>query len=57
MMKGTITLSVPKTATENDIKALRKEYSEQGYIVNIVRSGYTDNKEWLSEFLNARLRA
>lgn len=57
MMKGTITLSVPKTATESDIKALRQEYSEQGYIVNIVKSGYTDNKEWLSEFLNARLRA
>lgn len=56
-MKGTITISVDKTATESDLKAIREQYSKEGYVVNIIKSGYKDNKEWLSEFLSARLKA
>lgn len=56
-MKGTITISVDKTASEDTLKALRKQYSKEGYIVNIIKSGYKSNKELLSEFLNARLKA
>lgn len=57
MMKNIITLSVDKTASEDTLKALREQYTKEGYIVHIVKSGYKDNKEWLSEFLNARLKA
>lgn len=57
MNKGIITLSVHKNATEDDIKALREQYKQDGYIVNIIKSGDTDNKKWLSEFINARLNA
>lgn len=57
MNKGIITLSIHKNATEDDIKALREQYKQDGYIVNIIKSGDTDNKKWLSEFINARLNA
>lgn len=55
-MKSIITISVDKTATESEIKAIREQYSKDGYIVNIVKSGYKDNKQWLSEFISARLK-
>lgn len=57
MMKNIITLSVDKTTSDDTLKALREQYTKEGYVVHIVKSGYKDNKEWLSEFLNARLNA
>ena len=44
MNKGIITLSTPKSAIEDDIKALREQYKQDGYMVNIIKIGSTLQK-------------
>lgn len=54
MDKGTITISVPKETTQEEIHIIRNKYKNK-YKVNIVISGNSDPKEIIKNFLKARL--
>ena len=61
MKKGIITISVPSTTTQEEIKGIRAQFkqSEQykDYKLNILISGNEDLKENLKNFLKTMLNA
>lgn len=61
MKKGIITISVPSTTTQEEIKEIRAQFkqSEQykDYKLNILISGNEDLKENLKNFLKTMLNA
>lgn len=61
MKKGIITISVPSTTTQEEIKEIRAQFkqSEQYkyYKLNILISGNEDLKENLKNFLKTMLNA
>ena len=61
MKKGIITISVPSTTTQEEIKEIRTQFkqSEQynDYKLNILISGNEDLKENLKNFLKTMLNA
>lgn len=54
MDKGTITISMPKGTTQEEIIATRNKYKDT-YKVNVIISGSSDPKEIIRKFLKARL--
>lgn len=54
MDKGIITISLPKSASKEEIKAIRDRYKDK-YKVHIVISGGNDPEDIIKNFLKARL--
>ena len=61
MKKGTITISVPSTTTQEEIKEIREQFKKneamKNYRLNILISGNEDLKENLKNFLKTMLNA
>lgn len=60
MDKGTITISLPNNATEEEIKEIRTQFKEDNkykhYRLNIIISGPNDFKQNLKDFLKGSLK-
>ena len=54
MDKRTITISMPKNSTQEEIMAIRNKYKDL-YKVNIIISGNNNPKDIIKNFLKARL--
>lgn len=61
MKKGSITISVPSTTTQEEIKEIREQFKKNeamnDYRLNILVSGNEDLKENLKNFLKTMLNA
>lgn len=61
MDKGTVTISVDKNITQEEINEIRKIFKNdkqyENYKLNIIVSGNEDIKLSLSDFLKARLNS
>lgn len=61
MKKGSITISVPSTTTQEEIKEIREQFKKneamKDYRLNILISGNEDLKENLKNFLKTMLNA
>ena len=61
MKKGSITISVPSSTTQEEIKEIREQFNKneamKGYRLNILISGNEDLKENLKNFLKTMLNA
>lgn len=61
MSKGTITISVEKNITQEEINEIREIFKNDGYYkdykLNIIISGSGDMKSSLGDFLKARLNS
>lgn len=61
MKKGSITISVPSTTTQEEIKEIREQFKQseqyENYKLNILISGNEDLKENLKNFLKTMLNA
>lgn len=53
MDKRTVTISMPKNSTQEEILAMRNKYKE--YRVNIIISGEINQEKIIRNFLKARL--
>ena len=51
MKDGIIMISVPATTTAEDIKQIREQYKNNNDKLNILRSGNSDFKETLYDFI------
>lgn len=54
MNKGTITISLPKDSTKEEIAAIREKYKNK-YKINIIISGNGNTEDIIKNFLKARL--
>ena len=61
MDKRIITINIEKNITQDEIKAIRKQFKEseyyKDYILNIIVSGEEDIKDNLKDFLLSKIKS